>query len=426
MTISLFGINHTTAPVALRERLFLERDRLAGVLRALCELPGIEEAVILSTCNRTEVYTSGHSQEQSLDSLAQLAALPGELLRAHGYAACDEEAVRHLFRVAAGLDSQVVGETQILGQVAAALQMAGACGSAGGQLRGLFEHALAAGKRAREETLISAGAFSVGRVAVELAHSLFPELHHRPVLLLGAGQMSELTAQHLAACGVQPIFVANRTHEHAETLAARLGGRAIGYGELHQALAQVDILISSTSAPHYVLSAEVVAAAMTAREGRPLFLIDIALPRDIDPAVAALPNVHLYNLDDLQAVTAQCGDRRQAEVPRVEEIIVEEMARWRQRQAGREIAPLISALRRSFDEVRRAELTRASAMLATLTPEQQRAVEAMTGAICQKILHTPTVRLKELLARRPGESPVALVCELFDVELPDGEVSNEQ
>ena len=386
MAISLSGINHTTAPVEVRERLYLEQDRLGEVLHALCEASGIDEAVILCTCNRTEVYIVGQRRVDPLDCLARYAALPVALLHAHHYYFADEDAVRHLFRVAAGLDSQVLGETQILGQVAAALEMACACGVVGGQLRGLFQHALAAGKRAREETMISEGAFSVGRVAVELARSLFPDLRDRPVLLLGAGQMSELTAKHLVESGVQPIFVANRTHVHAEALAARLGGRAIGFAGLQEALAQVDILISSTSAPHYVLFPDMVAAAMTARAG-PLFLIDIAVPRDIDPAVASLPNIHLYNLDDLRAVTAEYGDRRLAEVPRVEAIIAEELARRRRRQAGQEIAPVISALRRSFDEVRRAELARAASTLAELTPEQQQAVDAMTSAMLRNPAH---------------------------------------
>jgi len=420
MSIFLSGINHTTAPVDLRECLFFEHERLGEALRALHGMPGIDEAVILSTCNRTEVYTTGNNLSEPLDHLAQSAALPIALLRQHQYHYADDDAARHLFRVAAGLDSQVVGETQILGQVAAALEMACACGSACGQLRGLFQCALAAGKRARDETMISEGAFSVGRVAVELARSLFPDLRNRPVLLLGAGQMSELTARHLAECGVQPIFVASRTHAHAEELAARLGGRAISYTGLHEALAQVDILISSTSAPHYVLYADMVAAAMAARNGRPLFLIDIALPRDIDPEVAAIPNVHLYNLDDLQSATTQCGDRRQAEVPRVEAIIADEVERWRRRQAGQEIAPVISALRRAFDDVRRSELARASGTLATLTPEQRCAVEAMTTSMLNKILHTPTVRLKELMACNPDELPVSLLCELFDLRLGEG------
>ncbi len=421
MAIFLFGINHTTAPVELRERLYVEQPALGQVLRGLCDLPVVDEAVLLSTCNRTEVSIAGSAASTPLEYLLHCAGIAAEEITPHLYHCADDDAARHLFRVAAGLDSQVVGETQILGQVAAALQTAVVCGSAGHQLRSLFQHALAAGKRTRAETMISEGAFSIGRVAVELARSLFPDLNNRAVLVLGAGQMSELTAKHLADSGVQPIFVANRTHAHAVELAARLGGRAIHYAELCGVLEVVDILISSTSAPHYVLDPALIAEAMVRRAGRPLFLIDIALPRDIDPAVAELPGVHLYNMDDLQAVTAHSSHRRLAEVPKAELIVVEEVERWRRRQAERDIAPVITALRESFEAVRQNEFTRHSTLLASLTPEQQRAVEMMTSAMLNKILHAPSVRLKELVAQQHAELPVSLLCELFDLELTASE-----
>lgn len=415
MAILLFGVNHTTAPVELRERLYIDNAKIGNVLRGLCNLPRVEEAVVLSTCNRIEVYTASSSMSAPIDYLADYAQLPADEIVPHLYGREGYDAAQHLFRVAAGLDSLVIGETQILGQVSEALEAACAHGTAGRQLGSLFQHALAAGKRARTETVISEGAFSIGRVAVELAHSLFPDLENRPVLVLGAGQMSELTAKHLSENGVKPVFVANRTHAHAVELAERLGGRAIHYTDLSDTLTIVDILISSTSAPHYVLNAEEISQAMAKRQGRPLFLIDIAIPRDIDPAVAEIPNVHLYNIDDLQTITAQSCHRRLTEVPKVEGIIADEVDRWRRRQAGMDLAPVIAALRSSFEEARQTELARSANMLATLTPEQQQAVEAMTSSMLNKILHTPTVRLKELMARRQTDLPVPLLCELFDL-----------
>jgi len=415
MAIQIFGVNHTTAPVALRERLYIDHARVGEVLRELCELPRVEEAVVLSTCNRTEVYTASASVSAPIDFLAQYANITVDEITPHLYDHEGYNAARHLFRVAAGLDSLVIGETQILGQVSGALETACTYGTVGRQLSSLFQHALAAGKRVRTETVISEGTFSIGRVAAELARSLFPDLQNRAALVLGAGQMSEITAKHLAEYGVHPILVANRTHAHAVDVANRLGGQAIHYTDLGDALTQVDILISSTSAPHYVLNAGEVLQAMAKRGDRPLFLIDIAIPRDIDPAVAELPNVHLYNIDDLQAITAQSSHRRLAEVPKVEEIVAEEVERWRRRRAGMDIAPVISALRDSFAQVRRTELARSAKVLAELTPEQQQAVEALTAAMLNKILHAPTVRLKELMARHHSDLPVSLLCELFDL-----------
>jgi len=420
MPIFLVGVNHTTAPVALREQVYVGRVAQGPFLRHLCATPGVAEAVVLSTCNRTEVYAVSDELPLLIDSLAAFSHLPLETLLPHLYLHEDRLAVQHLFRVACGLDSLVIGETQILGQIRSALDEARVHGAAGRMLTGLLQQALAVGKRARTETGISDGAFSVGRAAVEMAHRLFPDLRQSPILLLGAGKMSEITARHLAASGVQALFVANRTHAHACELAARLGGCAIRYEALREALVDVDILISSTSAPHAVLHVEDVVAVMEKRDGRPLCLIDIALPRDIDPAVGDLPGVHLYNIDDLQTATLEDRACRLAEVPAVEALIDDGVREWSRRQAGLEAAPVIAALHEAFEEVRQTELARHAALLATLTSEQREAVEMLTSGLISKLLHTPTVRLKDALAADPERMPLAVVCELFAIA-PDGE-----
>lgn len=416
MPVLLIGVNHTTAPVALRERLYIAAAAAGPLCARLCRLPGITEAVVLSTCNRTEVYAQGDAPEVLCEALAAYARLPLTEVAPHCFTFQEHEAVTHLFRVASGLDSEMLGETQILGQVRAALEVARAQGTASRHLIGLFQQAVAVGKRARTETAISDGAFSIGRAAVELARTLFPALHQSPILLVGAGKITELSARHLSAGGARAIFVANRTFARAEQLAERLGGQAIHFDRLEEALTDIDILISSTSAPHIVLSRETIAQAMARRGGRPLCLIDIAIPRDIDPAAATLPDVHLYNIDDLQAVADQDRERRVAEVPRVEAIITREVARWGQWQAGLMVAPVLSALHDAFDEIRRAEIARAANRLTALTAEEHDAVEHLTISIINKILHTPTMRVKEALADQQERLPLSTLCELFAID----------
>ncbi|OPZ84189.1 MAG: Glutamyl-tRNA reductase [bacterium ADurb.Bin429] len=418
--IVLVGLNHTTAPLTIRERLYISNATQGRLLHELRSLPGIDEAVVLSTCNRTEVYAVACDLTALVNYLADRAGIGHDALLAHLYLSQGTEVARHLFRVAAGLDSLVVGETQILGQVADALEMAVEYQGAGRHLSTLFQQAVATGKRARAETGISDGIFSIGGIAVELARTLFTDIAGRSVLVLGAGKMSELSAKHLAAHGAEPIYVANRTPDHARAMAEKLGAEIIAFTELTAKLAEVDILLSSTGAPHIVLPHATVEHAMRVRPNRPLFMIDIAVPRDIDPAVADIPNVHLYNIDDLDAVADQCCRMRQDEIPGVEVIVSEEVERWRQRQAGLEAAPVICALRDAFETTRRAELERMAGTLATLSPEQRAAVDLLTTSLVNKLLHTPTVHLKAMLSREQQALP--LVCELFNLSVtPDDE-----
>lgn len=420
MTFQLIGLNHTTAPVALRERLFFGTGMLPTLLKELVMLPGIDEVAILSTCNRTEIVCSGDDAAPVVGWLAQHAHMAADELLPHLYQHTDREAMAHLFRVASGLDSQVIGETQILKQLRDALEIACEQHVVGKTLSCVLQQALATGKRARTVTAISEGTFSIGRAGVELVHSLFPALHESPVLMLGAGKISELTARHLADNGVKTIFVANRTHAHAEELAGRLGGQAIHYSELAATLVEVDILISSTSAPHYVLLADEITSTMHVRHGRPLCLIDLAVPRDIEPAAGEIPGVHLFNIDDLRDVADSNADLRRAEIPKVEAIINESIVRCRHRLAGQDAAGAIVGLRESFERVRQEELARNASLLSNVTQEQRTAIEAMTDALVKKLLHIPTVRLKELLASVPGQQKDEMVCKLFyDTEDPE-------
>ena len=415
MTFHLVGLNHATAPISVREQLYYDDAGGAALLPRITALSGVEQCVLLSTCNRTEITIAGSAETALEELLAAEAGVPRDTLAPYLYHYHGREAILHLFRVACGLDSLVIGETQILGQIRAALELARTAGTCGASLNMLYQHAIAVGKRARAETAISHGAFSVGRAGVELLKSLFPTLAGSQVLILGAGKISELTARHLAACGVHAIFVANRTYAHAEELAARLNGRAIHYQQLPQALLEVDILLSSTSAPHYILRTSDLQPIMQARGERPLCLIDLAVPRDIDPAVSTLPNIHLYNIDDLQGITDSETNLRLAEIPRVERIIAEEVARCCTCQAGLDAREVICALRDAFETVRRSEMQRSAGMMNSFTPEQRAAIEAMTSSMINKLLHTPTIRLKEMLANSPDGEPLMLFAELFDL-----------
>ena len=416
MGLFLVGLNHTTAPVALRERLYFGSASQKEGLQVLHQQLNLAEALILCTCNRTEIFACGNDPLALMQYLAARAEMTLDELYPHLYVHEAGAAVTHLFRVVCGLDSLVLGETQILKQVRDALETAREADCAKRELIGLFQQAVATGKRARTETSISQGAFSIGRAGVELVRSLFPDLSGSPVLILGAGKMSELTAKHLTANGVKTVFVANRTYTHAQELAERLGGQAIHYEALESALTSIDIVISSTSAPHVILSASQITHIQQQRHGRPLCFIDIAVPRDIDPTASLVPNVHLYNIDDLRNVADRNREQREAEIPKVEEIIANEVTRWQCWQAGQDSSSTISALRDSFEQIRRNELERFTNVLAALTPEQQRAVEKMTSSLVNKLLHAPTVRMKEILAQEPERRPDTLVQELFALE----------
>lgn len=407
--IVVVGISHRTAPLALREALAFARDRLTEALHRLKDEAAVEEAMILSTCNRVEVYARG-DREGTVQDLQDF------LCRYHSRAAAElgpalyrlegMDAVRHAFRVAASLESMVLGEPQILGQVKEAYQLAEDAGTLGSTLNALRNRSLAAAKRARTETGIGRNAVSISHVAVELARKIFGSLRDKNVLLVGAGKMSELAARNLVKGGARATVLGGRTFERAAELAAALGGRAAPFEALRSELAAADIVISGTGASGVVIKESDVEAARSARRGRfsrPLFLIDIAVPRDIEASVRRLDGVFLYDLDDLKTVAEANLRERLKEAAAAEALVDREVRDFLDWQKSRDVVPLLVALRARAEEIRKGELERARKRLGLLTPEQEQALEAATIAMMNKVLHNPMVYLKEVA--RNGYSP---------------------
>jgi glutamyl-tRNA reductase len=411
MTLVLVGLSHHVAPVGLRERVALSGASASLLAGELAAAGG--ETVCLSTCNRTELYlAAGHPDEAETRAVAALAALAGteeQDLRAVLYRLRDEAAAIHLFRVAAGLDSLVPGEGEILGQVRAAFEQ----GSTGPLLDRLFRHALHVGKKVRAQTGIAESPASVPSAAAALAEQVFGDLTECRVLLLGAGKIGELAARNLSSRGAQIVLVANRSPEKAADLAARFGARAIGLADAALELERVDVVLSSTSAPGFVLRKEDVARSLPARKGRPLFAIDIAVPRDLDPAIHELDSCYLYDIDDLEAVVAESLSNRRREAAQAEELVGSEAERFRAWQASRDVVPAIASLRAHAEEIRTAELERAQARLGRLSESERLAVESITARIVDKLLHLPTVRMKEAAAGADGTIYADALTHLF-------------
>jgi glutamyl-tRNA reductase len=413
--IVVVGLNHETAPVAVREALAFPKDTLPAALGRVREEAGLAEAVILSTCNRVEVYGRAVGAAP-LDAIAAFLARahgrePGEIA-SHLYRLEGEAAVRHAFRVAASLDSMVLGEAQILGQVKSAYLIAEKTGTLGSVLNALRNRSIAAAKRVRNETAIARNAVSVSHVAVELARKIFGELRDRSVLLVGAGKMSELAAQQMVRDGARASVLGGRTFEKAEQLAAALGGRAAPFDALRSELARADIVISGTGAAGVIIHRQDVEAAQAARRGRPLFLIDIAVPRDIADDAASVSGVFLYDLDDVKTVAEANLRERKKEAAAAESILYDEIRGFLEWQGSLDVVPLLVELRRRADEIRKAEIEKARHRLGPLTPEQENALEAATSGIVNKLLHGPTVQLKEMAGSGQPEH-VGLIRKLF-------------
>ena len=412
--IVVVGLNHETAPVAVREALAFPKERLPEVLARVREDTGLGEAMILSTCNRVEVY--GRSTDSTVDAVAAFLARchsrTVEEIAPHLYRLEGEAAVRHAFRVAASLDSMVMGEPQILGQVKDAYEAAEKAGSLGSVLNALRNRSIAAAKRARTETAIGRNAVSVSHVAVELARKIFGDLGERSVLLVGAGKMSEVAARQMVRAGARASVLGGRTFEKAEQLAAALGGRAAPFEALREELARADVVISGTGASGVVIHREDVEAAQAARRGRPLFLIDIAVPRDVAEDAGKVAGVFLYDLDDVKKVAEANLRERRKEAAAAEAILEHEIREFLEWRRSLEVVPLLVELRRRADEIRKAEIEKARRRLGPLTPEQESALEAATSAIVNKLLHGPTVHLKEMAGNGQSEH-VGFIRKLF-------------
>jgi glutamyl-tRNA reductase len=402
--LTLVGLSHQATPVAVRERAFVPLPQ-AGELGAALAEDG--EAVCLSTCNRTELYVVGPDAERrAVDALVSVSGLPMEELRSVVYRLADEAAALHLFRVAAGLDSLVPGEGEILGQVRSAFEV----GTTGPVLDRLFRQALHAGKKVRAETAIAESPASVSAAAAALVQQVFGQLEGCRVLLIGAGHVAELAARSLAARGARIAYVANRSPQRAAELAGRFGSEGIAIGRAADVLGEIDVVVSSTGASGRVLGQGEIAVALGSRKGRPLFLIDLAVPRDLDHAIHELDGCYLYDIDDLESVVASSLAGRRREAARAEAIVAEEAESFRDWQASREVVPAIASLRAHAEEIRAAELERVRGRLSS---SDQEVVESITARIVDKLLHLPTVRLKEAAAGADGGSYAQAVRHLF-------------
>jgi len=417
MNLVLTGFNHRTAPVEVRERMNIPESRLPRALADLIHREGIHEALILSTCNRVEVLVS------AADGLDAEAIVHKFLSDQQGFEpAADErffyqyqqqEAVHHLFRVAASLDSMVIGEPQILGQLKRAYLAADEAGALRGRLKEIVTQALAVAKRVRRETALGSAAVSVSSAAVELANKIFGGLENKIIFIIGAGKMSELAAKHLLRSGAGAIYVANRTYERAVQLAAAFRGTAVPFEQMAENLARADVVISSTSAPGYVVSKALISRTLAARRNRPMFFVDIAVPRNIDPKVNELDNAFVYNVDDLQQVVESNKKQRAREAVWAEDIVQEEVRKTMRRIASRELAPTIVALEDRVNAIRAGEMERYRGCLTGLSVEQRRAVEALTRGMLNKVLHGPIAELKSCAGLPENVALVRMVGRIF-------------
>lgn len=419
--IVCLGLNHRTASVALREQLACA---LADAQPFLPQFPAIAELVVVSTCNRLELYALVHdapaaAQQTLTQLLAAMRGMDVEVFAPHLYTHTGLAAANHLCRVAAGLDSLVLGESQILGQVTAAYQAAISQGTMGAALDSLFRAAIYAGKRSRSQTAISNNPASISSMAIALAQEIVPDLAQRHFLIIGLGEMGKLALKSLQARGLRRISLLNRNRQRAETLAQACGCRAYGLEELPQALSQADVVISATAAPHVIISRDLLASLIPQEPARRRVLIDLAVPRDIDPASGELPGVHLYDLDALRTSLDSALAARHREVPLVEAIVAQEVAAWETEWQKLAIRPVISDLRQKAETIRQQELSRTLRRLGEVDPQMVVHLHHLSRAIVNKILHEPTIRLKQSAADGQADEYIAAVRDLFGLVDPD-------
>ncbi|HVM03634.1 MAG TPA: glutamyl-tRNA reductase [Acidimicrobiales bacterium] len=420
MSVLVVGLNHRSVPLEVLERMTVNDARLPKALADLTSRENLGEVVVLSTCMRTEVYATTERFHGAVvdvrNFLSEIGFTPPEDFSDHLYAYWEDAATAHLFRVVSGLDSAVVGESEVQGQVRGAWERAAAEGAAGPVLGGLFRHAVEVGKRARSQTAIARGTTSVSQAAVAMAAQRLGSLEARRILVLGAGDMGEGMAVALAATpGLSDVMVANRSWAGAVALATKVGGRPVSLGALGAALEEADLLLTSTASPEVLLNAEDLEPVMAARPDRPLLIVDIAVPRDVAADVGGVAGVTLLDMDDLRAFADEGLAGRRREIDRVQEIVDEEVERYTAVATARQVAPLVVALRRRADDLRVAELERYAARLESLEPAEREAVEALTRSLLAKVLHEPTVRVKAAAGSVSGERLSSALRALFDL-----------
>jgi glutamyl-tRNA reductase len=420
MKLLITGVSHKTAPVEVRECLAFRPEELQAALADLRSRDGVGEAVILSTCNRVEITVTtddGADPQNVVDSfLADRKSLSPGTIDPHVYRHEGRAAIHHLFRVAASLDSMVIGEPQILGQLKTAYATAKECGSVCGWLDGLMTRAFSVAKRVRSETEIGSMAVSVSYAAVELARKIFGSLTNRTVMIVGAGKMSELAARHLRRSGASHVFVTNRTHERAVEMAKLFQGTPVEYTRFVSMLPEVDIVITSSGAPHYILRKDEMHRVISARRNKPMFLIDIAVPRNIEPAVNDLDNVFLYDIDDLQEVVNSNLRERMKEADHAETLVSEEVERMMARLKVAEVTPIIVGLQEQLEQIRAAEMEKTRRKFGPFTPEQEQAMEALTRAIINKVAHGPISELRNHASHPDGAHVVAAIRKAFHLQ----------
>ncbi len=408
MSLSLLGVNHLSAPIDVRERLAIAPGRLADATRSLLHHPGIREGLILSTCNRVELLTEQEHTSDVRRFLSDYFAVPVATLDPHLYEFHEREAVRHLFRVASSLDSMVVGEPQILGQVKESYTIAREVGAVSTTLERLLQSAFTVAKKVRTETEIGSSAVSIASVAADLAKQIFGSLKGKQVLLVGAGKMSELAARHLMAQGANSLLVANRTPERAQHLAEQFHGLAVPFADLQQHAPKADIIVTGTGARQHLFNVADAQLILQKRRGRPVFFIDIAVPRDVDPAVNAVDGAFVYSVDDLQQVAAKNQDARTQEADAAERIVSDEVDRYQQKLQTLDAVPGILALQQHTEQLRLSELDRARTRLSGLTPEQHHAVDLLTKSMMNKFLHAPITGMRQSANEGDGSALSAL------------------
>jgi len=420
MELALIGVSHKTAPVEVRERLAFPADKIRAALESLLKQTHAVEAMILSTCNRVEIVAQGPDAKLVQDFICQYHQISPDSISKHIYSYKNADAIRHLFRVTASLDSMMLGEPQILGQVKEAYRLASAAGTIGSSLSPLIDRAFAVAKRVRSETGISQAAVSISFAAVELARKIFGDLSGKTVMIIGASKMGELAAKHLKRNGVASVLVTNRTFERAVEIAKIFEGAAIPFEHFADHIDHADIVISSTGAPHFIITRPLAEQVIRNRRNKPVFFIDIAVPRDVDPTVNDIDNAFVYDIDDLQQVIDANMKERMKEAGRAEEIVDREVEAFCTRMQSRELAPTIVLLRETLEKVRREEIERHRRLLRDMPADQQQAalsaIDQVTQSMMNKILHHPISQMKEMATDPDGAEFIEVVRKIFNIK----------